>query len=106
VRFVGKEEEVVGEEGVAVDGLDGGSRDGVDGGDAVDFIAEEFDADGGVFEVGGVDFNDVAPDAEGATGELVVVTVEHEADEFFEKGVTFDFTPDPDGKHGVFVVFG
>ncbi len=65
--------------GLRVDGqarvlLLDGAEERVDLGERVDLVAEEFDAVG-VFVVGGVDLDDVAADAEGATAEVDVVAI-------------------------------
>ncbi len=71
--------------GLGVDGqarvlLLDGAEEWVDLGEAVDLVAEELDAVG-VFVVGGVDFDDVAADAEGAAAEVDVVAVVEDFDE-------------------------
>ena len=54
--------------------------------DAVDFVAEEFDADGFAFGLGLVDFDDVATDSEFASGEGGIVAFVEEVHEFCEEG--------------------
>ena len=71
--------------GLGVDGEAGvflldGAEEWVDLGEGVDLVAEELDAVG-VFVVGGVDFDDVAADAEGAAAEVDVVAVVEDFDE-------------------------
>ena len=49
--------------------------DGVDLRNAVNLVAEKFDADGPPGPVGGVNFYSVAPDAEGISREIDVVAL-------------------------------
>ena len=65
----------------SADAADGCTAEGVDFGEALDFVAEVFDADGGGGFVGGKDIDDVASDAEGTSVEVGVVSLVLHGDE-------------------------
>ena len=62
--------------------------------------------DGGLVEVGGMDFDDVAADSEFTATKSDVVALEEEVDQFLEKFIAPDFLAYPDREHGILVVIG
>ena len=106
-EFVGRGDELFGGvEGVVGELESDGAGEDVDDGDAVDFIAEEFDADGFGIEVGGDDLDDVATGAEGAALEDDVIALVEHVDELGEEKFAGDLATDFEGEHHAFVVFG
>ena len=53
----------------------------MDAGEALDFVVEELDADRGFLEVGRVDFDHIAADAELAAAEVEIIALEKHADD-------------------------
>ena len=88
------------------EGFEGVTGEGVDAFDAVDFGAEEFEADGVVFGIGGEDVEGVAADAEAAGCGFVVISFVLDFNQFLKSGIAIDGVADVGEKNHLFVVFG
>ena len=78
--------------------------DGVDLGDAVDLVAEKFDADGTARPVGGVDLERIAAHAVGVADEVDVVALVADVGQLAHQLVAVIFHAGPEGDDHVFVV--
>ena len=78
--------------------------DGVDLGDAVDLVAEKFDADGPASPVGGVDLERIAAHAVGIADEVDVVALVADVGQLAHQLVAVIFHAGPEGDDHVFVV--
>ena len=79
--------------------------DGVDFGDAVDFVAEHFDADDGVVESRRKDFDRIAVDAESPAFEVHVAAAVLDIDELMQDLFLRFFLPQAQGYDEFAVIF-